>query len=360
MSYSVKLADEILISGFSAIQPNYIFSHQQVIAKNKFAENQPDNSVNFVMNTGELPEVAFDLTTYIGRKGLRFHDRSSKLILAAIKAVLDETKLLERYSRCDINLIVGSDGALQSQNDVVREAMLTPKMVNPKAYPNRGCNVIAGQASLMFGLLGESTVISSGYRSGIDALIYAVRKILVASRPVSYIVAAGEALSGARSWRKKYKTCADDYGLPIESLPIEGAVALTVERSINSSPHANQGYQVIGYQQISDSFDDQQGQKEKLIHANDFLQKFLFQLGYPYEAIDTVIVGLEDRIDVQTKAGSYGVPYDVFGATGLLQLLETIGLNHAVNGDAQPQTIALSQSDQQRCMSMLLLRRKPD
>lgn len=338
MSYSVKLVDEILISGFSAIQPNYIFSHHRIIAENVSSD------FSAVMDTGGDTEVTFDLAEYIGKKGLRFHDRSSKLTLAAIRVLLNETKLLDRYPSREVNLVVGSDGALQSQNDVVREAMLTPKAVNPKAYPNRGCNVIAGQASLMFGLLGESTVISSGYRSGIDALIYAVRKILVASSPISYVVAAGEGLSEARSLRKKCKTCAENHYI----LPIEAAVALTVERAVDR-PEVEPAYRVVGYQQT---------QTENPDHAQVHLQEFVSSLGYSSEAIDAVIVGHEDMIHTKTQAGRV-VPYDVFGATGLLHLVEIFGLRHTCT-DALPKTIALSQSDRNGCMSMLLLRRKPN
>lgn len=343
MSYSVKLTDEILISGFSALQPQYWLTHQRVIAV-----AEPDYSSATIPDI-RASEVAFDLTEQIGKKGLRFHDRSSKLTLAVIKLLLEDTKLGDRYSKQDINLVVGSDGALQSQQEVVREAMLTPKLVNPKAYPNRGCNVIAGQASLMFGLLGESTVISSGYRSGVDALIYAIRKVLVGQAAAPYIVAAGEALSEARSLRKKHKTCSGSNYI----LPIEGAVALSLERASavlpDTLPEQSVIYQIIGYQQI---------QQDTNLNLDDTLEQFLSSLDYDASAVDVAIVGLEDNLQVQTQTDTTVVPYDVFGVTPLLSMVEAIVGNPLQDRRNLPETIAIAESDRHGCSSIVLLKRR--
>jgi hypothetical protein len=338
VSYSVKLTNKVILSGFAAIKPDCLFSHRALIATNVSRA-----SSNQVINLGGSTQVSFDLSTYIGKKGLRFHDRSSKLIAAAIKILLDDTQLLERYSNTDVCLVVGSDGALHSQDEVVREAMLTPRSLNPKAYPNRGCNVIAGQASLMFQLLGESTVVSSGYRSGIDALIYAVRKVLVSDRPAPYIVAAGEGLSEARSLRKKHKTCAGtDY-----IAAIEGSVALLIEKDSQSTSIHPGSYQVIGYQQAYDT-----------ATPLDAMQAFIVALGYQSQAIDPIILGCEDVVHVYTAAATQTVPYDVFGATTLLKLLEVIGLiglSDPTQAKDIPKRVAIGSADRHGSISMLLL-----
>jgi hypothetical protein len=339
VSYSVKLADEVIISGVSAIQPDYLFSHRRIIATNEQNDSQADAS-----KLGNSTQVGFDLADYIGKKGLRFHDRSSKLILTAIKVLLDETGLLQRYPASEVCLVVGSDGALQSQNDVVREAMRSPKLVNPKAYPNRGCNVIAGQASLMFGLLGESTVVSSGYRSGIDALIYAVRKILVRSKPISYVVAAGEALSEPRTLRKKHKAYLETQPIPL----IEGAVALSIEKASNFVPSNGATYQVIAYQQSQEPYST----------PEMAIEEFLTPLGYSIDQVDQIIAGCEDALSVKTKTNSHLVPYDVFGATTLLQLSEIIGMTQQSRSDELPKTIVVSESDRYGYGSKVLLRRR--
>jgi hypothetical protein len=337
VSYSVKLADEIIISGFSAVQPSYLFSHRRLIAM-----APPDDSSNQVMDIGGSPEVPFDLSEYIGKKGLRFHDRSSKLTAAAIRILLNDTDLLARCSNTEVCLVVGSDGALHAQAEVVRDAMLTPRALNPKAYPNRGCNVIAGQASLMFQFLGESTVISSGYRSGIDALIYAIRKVLVADRPVPYIVAAGEGLSEARSLRKKHKSCAGTNYVAA----IEGAAALLVEKASPSTPSYSGSYQVMGYQQVHDA-----------ATPLDAMPAFIAALGYQPHDMDQTIVGYEDVVQVHTATATRVVPYDVFGATTLLQLLEAIGLSYHTQTKDTPKRVAIGSADRHGSISMLLLQK---
>jgi hypothetical protein len=220
--------------------------------------------------------------------------------------------------------------------------------MNPKAYPNRGCNVIAGQASLMFKLLGESTVISAGYRSGVDALIYAVRKVLVADRPVPYLVAAGEGLSEARALRKKHKTCAGSNYIAAA----EGSVALLVEKvSQATQPQPSACplvYQVIGYQQIH----------EATATPMASVQAFVESLGYTPADIDRTIVGREDVVEVHTHPKTYVVPYDVFGVTVLLQLLEAIGLTYHTQINHVPKQIAIGSADRHGSISMLLLQQK--
>ncbi|NJR61136.1 MAG: hypothetical protein HC769_21275 [Cyanobacteria bacterium CRU_2_1] len=303
----------------------------------------PNDSQHSVMDIGGSAQIQCDLAKYIGKKGLRFHDRSSKLTMTAVQILLNETKLLDRYPSHEVNLVVGSDGALQSQDEVVREAVFTPKLMNPKAYPNRGCNVIAGQVSLMFNFLGESTVISSGYRSGIDALIYAVRKVLVSSKNSPYVVAVGEGLSEARAWRRKHKTRSGTQYLS----PIEGAVALSVEKGNCFSAPTEDIYQVVGYQQARQETSSE-------VH----IQEFIASLGYDIQEIDVMIIALEDVIQVWNKMTSQIVPYDVFGATTLLKLSEIIGLDNYVYSQDLPKTIAIYQSDQSSNASMILLRRK--
>ena len=276
-----------------------------------------------------------DLSRHIGAKGFRFHDRSSKLNLIASKNCLQSSQLLERYPSDSINVIVGSDGALQSQMNIVLEAVETPQFMNPQSYPNRGCNVIAGQVSLMFGLRGESTVVSSGYRSGLDAFIYAIRKVENGSQP--YLVVAGESLSTARNVQTFSQNSQNRERIT------EGAIALTIEKE---QPCANQNGQpickIIKYKQFSCA---EESDWKKL--AEDFIAPFnlyLNRLDYVY--------GRDEYLEIQMNEHIITNPYDLFGGTVLLGFCNVI-----LHESSRFRHTLLISSDKENNYGMILLKR---
>lgn len=297
---SLQFSPRVVISGFSVIAPNglIVWSPLKKVEGEAFSESSAQN------------EVTLDLAPYIGTRGLRFHDRSSRLALSAVKAMLDGTQNITNCSANEVSVVVGSDGALNAQHETVVDALKNPRMMNPKAYPNRGCNVIAGQVSLMFGLRGESSVISSGYRSGIDALIYSIRKCVVGQGP--YIVASGEALCRARNIRSTQKNSCTEGALPSE---IEAGVSCWVERADDTHPMAGDHWRVLAYRQTrcdkSESLDEWT-ERFLLASVDEEMRK----------KITHKVVCINGRCSIHEGSSTRQLRYDVYGATALVALFE--------------------------------------
>lgn len=292
-SFSARIDRPVVVSGFSLLRPAGL---RTVTAFGTSEVHWPSASPY---------AVDADLEPWIGSKGLRFHDKSSRLVLAALAALVQESRLDQRHARDGVGLVVGSDGALLAQDEVVRDAMLTPSHMNPKAYPNRGCNVIAGQASLRFGVRGESSVVSSGYGSGIDALIYATRKLAVMPNPsAAYLVAAGEALSCPRTWRKQHGSNA---GI---SVMTEGAVACCLEAGADRIPPG--GWHIEGFQQCHTA-----GQR-----LDDLYDSFLNDFGLQDADIHVRVQANRDQTSCRIDGVHTALPHDYFGASLLIAAFE--------------------------------------
>ncbi len=312
-SYLIKFPNTIYINNFSSLTPNGILSRSMgAMDKNKL----------FSFNDKNVSE---DLSNHIGSKGFRFHDRSSKLCLVVAK------KCLESHSNSEnVSVIVGSNGALQSQASVVEEAIKTPQFMNPKSYPNRGCNVIAGQISLMFGLRGESTVISNNMRSGIDSIIYGVRKINQSNNPC--LVVAGEAISDARNVHTSFF---------VDRNAIEGAVAvllstkndLDTDHSITVEGYLQAGSGVVNYQDIVDEIKKDFSIREE-------------ELAIVYET--------QKEISFKTNSFSISKRHELFGATTLLGAVEMIA---SFSSDDRISYYLIVCVDYKGCISCVLLKR---
>lgn len=123
---------------------------------------------------GEVPN--FDPTKYLGTKGLRTLDRSTKLLLSAAKLAIDDSQLkITEENTHDIGVSVGCTlGSLKSINDFILTTLHEgPRNVNPALFPNTVINSPASQVSIWNKIKGFNTTISSGFSSSIDAISYA-------------------------------------------------------------------------------------------------------------------------------------------------------------------------------------------
>lgn len=324
-SFLARIERPVVISGFSLLRPTGL---RTVTAFGSREVHWPSASPY---------AVDADLEPWIGSKGLRFHDKSSRLVLAALAALVQENRLDQRHARDGVGLVVGSDGALSAQDEVVRDAMLTPSFMNPKAYPNRGCNVIAGQASLRFGVRGESSVVSSGYGSGIDALIYAARKLAVTQHPsAAYLVAAGESLSHPRTWRKQHGS---NTGI---SVLAEGAVACCLETGPDLIPLG--GWRIKGFQQCHAA-----GQ-----HLDDLYGSFLDGFGLRDTDVHVRVQGNRDQSSCWMDGVHTALPFDYFGASLLMAAFDATA---QIKQPGPVLHISLVNLDRSGNTSMILLRR---
>ena len=121
-------------------------------------------------------EVDFDPVQFLGKKGLRTLDRSTRLISSAAKLAIDDTGLqITEENTHGIGVCVGTTfGSLHSISQFDREGLIEgPKLVNPSLFPNTVINSPASQVSIRFKIKGFNTTISTGFCAGLDAVSYA-------------------------------------------------------------------------------------------------------------------------------------------------------------------------------------------
>jgi len=123
---------------------------------------------------GEISD--FDPVSFLGKKGLRTLDRSTRLLSSAAKLVIDDAHLhINDENTNSIGVSIGTTfGSLHSISQFDREGLIEgPKYVNPSHFPNTVINSPASQVSIRFKIKGFNTTISTGFCAGLDAVIYA-------------------------------------------------------------------------------------------------------------------------------------------------------------------------------------------
>ena len=147
-----------LFKGISGIRPVTLF----------------DTALYKVKTAGEITD--FTPEAFLGAKGLRTLDRSTKLVSSATKLVLDDAKLaISEKNSGQVAMAVGSTlGSIKSISDFDREALVEgPRYVNPALFPNTVINSAASQVSIRFNIKGFNATLSTGYSASLDAINYA-------------------------------------------------------------------------------------------------------------------------------------------------------------------------------------------
>jgi 3-oxoacyl-[acyl-carrier-protein] synthase II len=133
-----------------------------------------DTSPFTVKSAGEIS--GFDPLVYLGKKGVRELDRSTRLICSAARLALDDARLLISDNSSDaVGISIGATfGSLHSISQFDRVGLIEgPRCVNPSHFPNTVINSPASQVSIRFGIKGFNTTISNGFCAGLDSLMYA-------------------------------------------------------------------------------------------------------------------------------------------------------------------------------------------
>jgi len=123
---------------------------------------------------GEIKD--FDAKRYLGDKGLRLLDRSTKLANVAAKLALDDAHFTVTEENADeTGVVLGTTlGSVWSISEFDKTALVEgPRYVNPALFPNTVINSPASQISIRFGIKGFNTTIATGFTSSMDALKYA-------------------------------------------------------------------------------------------------------------------------------------------------------------------------------------------
>ncbi len=133
-----------------------------------------DTSELNVHQAGEISD--FNEKEYLGVKGLRNLDRSTKLLVSAAKlAITDSGFKISEENTDSIGVSVGTTlGSVKSiadfQETTLREG---PRYTNPSLFPNTVINSPASQVSIWHNIKGFNTTISTGFTASLDAIKYA-------------------------------------------------------------------------------------------------------------------------------------------------------------------------------------------
>ena len=129
---------------------------------------------------GEISD--FKPEVFLGEKGLRTFDRSTKLVLSATKLAMDDAHVkypLDEESSLRTGVSLGSTlGSVWSISEFDKEGLRDgPRAVNPALFSNTVINAPASQISIKYNIKGFNATLSTGFASSLDAIDYAANFI---------------------------------------------------------------------------------------------------------------------------------------------------------------------------------------
>ncbi len=127
-----------------------------------------------VHSAGEIRD--FTPEEFLGKKGLRDLDRSTRLVCSAAKLAIDDSRFaIDDDTAHRMGVSIGTTfGSLHSISQFDRTGLTEgPRYVNPSHFPNTVINSPASQISIRFNIKGFNTTISTGFCASLDALSYA-------------------------------------------------------------------------------------------------------------------------------------------------------------------------------------------
>lgn len=127
-----------------------------------------------VHTAGEITD--FDAISFLGKKGLRDLDRSTRLICSAARLAIDDSRVeISENTTHSMGVSIGTTfGSLHSISSFDRSGLIDgPRFVNPSHFPNTVINSPASQVSIKFKIKGFNTTISTGFCASLDAVAYA-------------------------------------------------------------------------------------------------------------------------------------------------------------------------------------------
>lgn len=141
--------------------------------------------------------INFDVESFLGAKGLRNIDRSTRFLCSAAKLALEDAGFeITADNTDDVGVATGTTiSVIWNISEFSKEAAEEgPQFVNPAGFPGTTINAPSSQVSIRFNIKGFNATISTGYTAGLDSLKYALDFIRF-GRVKAVLVAGVEALS---------------------------------------------------------------------------------------------------------------------------------------------------------------------
>lgn len=262
----------------------------------------------------------------LGRQGLRYKDRATKLALCAAQAALVDAGLPAAAAE---QVSAESFGAVVSSNlgnvDTVCRVLETVRAegadsASPLDIPNLSSNVVASSLAIRFGLKAINLMVCNGATSGTDALHLAANAIR-AGRARRVLVAAVEPANptAARLMLQSDECCHES----TDSLRLgDGAGAVVLESGDAAAERGARAYAQLGGYGYDGAGDAARSLREALKAADTIPQLWLVPNCAHGPASAAVTRGLElwgehspERIDLSASLG------ETYGALGVLQCI---------------------------------------
>ena len=190
----------IVITGIGGIAPNCIGKEQFWTALKEGRSGIKPIS-RFDTNgfkcklAGEINN--FNPAVFLGSKGLKNLDRTTRLLCSTAQLAIDDAKLTINYKNTDdIGVCTGTTlsslwNIAEFDKGVIKDG---PLFSDAALFPGTVVNAASSQVSIRFNIQGFNTTVSTGYSSSIDALKYAVDFIRL-GRIKTVLVGAVESIS---------------------------------------------------------------------------------------------------------------------------------------------------------------------
>jgi 3-oxoacyl-[acyl-carrier-protein] synthase II len=170
----------IVITGLGVIAPNGIgkeqFWHALKEGRSGIKPVKRFDTNSFECKlAGEIND--FKPENFLGNKGLRDLDRTSRLLCSAAKLAIEDAKLsISDKNTDEIGVCTGTTlSSLWSVAEFDKESIIDgPLFTDVALFPGTVINAASSQVSIRFDIQGFNTTVSTGYSSSIDALDYAV------------------------------------------------------------------------------------------------------------------------------------------------------------------------------------------
>ena len=139
----------------------------------------------------------FNPAVFLGSKGLKNLDRTTRLLCSTAQLAIDDAKLTINYKNTDdIGVCTGTTlsslwNIAEFDKGVIEDG---PLFSDAALFPGTVVNAASSQVSIRFNIQGFNTTVSTGYSSSIDALKYAVDFINL-GRIKTVLVGAVESIS---------------------------------------------------------------------------------------------------------------------------------------------------------------------
>ena len=170
----------IVITGLGVIAPNGIGKEQFWLAlkegRSGIRRIKRFDTGQFKCKLGgEIRD--FKPTEFLGFKGLKNLDRSTRLLCSAAKLAIDDSGLsINGKNTDDIGVCTGTTlSALWSIAEFTKEVITEgPRFTDAALFPGTVSNAASSQVSIRFNIQGFNTTIATGYSSSLDAFKYAI------------------------------------------------------------------------------------------------------------------------------------------------------------------------------------------